>query len=125
MSRPIAIIGGTGKEGLGLAWRWVRAGETVVIGSRDAKRAQEAAAKIKQRAGPSANVSGDTNAATCAACDLIVLTVPFEGHAELLNQLKLVVEIPLEPENDLIVVSKAAKRVVPLAKIALHFFQLA
>ncbi len=88
MSRPIAIIGGTGKEGLGLAWRWARAGETVVIGSRDAKRAQEAAEKIKQRIGASANVSGDTNTVACAACDLIVLTVPFEGHAELLNQLK-------------------------------------
>jgi len=35
MSRPVAIIGGTGKEGFGLALRWARAGETVIIGSRD------------------------------------------------------------------------------------------
>jgi len=88
MSRPIAIVGGTGKEGLGLALRWVRAGETVLIGSRDAKRAQDAAEKIKQQVGASASVSGDTNTAACAATDLIVLTVPFEGHAEILNQLK-------------------------------------
>jgi hypothetical protein len=88
MSRPIAIVGGTGKEGLGLALRWAKAGETVIIGSRDARRAQDAADKIKQRIGPSANISGDTNAAACAATDLIVLTVPFEGHAEVLNQLK-------------------------------------
>ena len=88
MSRPIAIIGGTGKEGLGLALRWAQAGEIVIIGSRDAKRAQEAAEKIKQRAGSAAKVSGDTNSAACAATDLLVLTVPFEGHAELLTQLK-------------------------------------
>src|SRR5882724_205366 len=88
MSRPIAIIGGTGKEGLGLALRWAQAGETVIIGSRDAKRAQEAAEKIKQRTGSAAKVSGDTNFAACAATNLLVLTVPFEGHAELLTQLK-------------------------------------
>src|SRR5262245_6021041 len=92
MSRPIAIVGGTGKEGLGLALRWAKAGETVIIGSRDAKRAQDAADKIKQRVGSSAKISGDTNAAACAATDLIVLTVPFEGHAELLNQLKTVIK---------------------------------
>ena len=88
MSRPIAIIGGTGKEGLGLALRWAQAGEPVIIGSRDAKRAQDTADKIKQRVGSAAKVSGDTNAAACAATDLIILTIPFESHAELLNQLK-------------------------------------
>lgn len=92
MSRAIAIIGGTGKEGFGLALRWAKAGETVIIGSRDANRAHDAAEKIKQRAGSSAKVSGDTNAAACVATDLIVLTVPFEGHAELLNQLKTTIK---------------------------------
>lgn len=89
MSRPIAVVGGTGAEGFGLALRWVRAGETVIIGSRDAVRAQEAAAKIKQQAGPSAEISGETNAAACAASDLIVLTIPFEVHAATVTQLKL------------------------------------
>ena len=58
MSRTIAVLGGTGPEGFGLALRWAIAGETVIIGSRDAKRAQEAAEKIKQRAGAEAKVTG-------------------------------------------------------------------
>jgi 8-hydroxy-5-deazaflavin:NADPH oxidoreductase len=88
MSRAIAVIGGTGPAGTGLAWRWVRAGETVIIGSRDAVRAQSTAAAIRQRVGPQAKVSGLENAAACAASDLLVLTVPFEGQAALLKQLK-------------------------------------
>ncbi len=86
--RPIAVLGGTGPEGFGLALRWAQAGETVIIGSRDAKRAQDAAAKIKQRVGANAKISGNENIAACAAADLLVLTVPFEGHAALLKQLK-------------------------------------
>jgi len=87
-SRPIAVLGGTGPEGFGLALRWSQAGETVIIGSRDPKRAQDAAEKIKQRVGPSAKVSGSENVAACSAADLLVLTIPFEGHAALLKQLK-------------------------------------
>lgn len=88
MSRAIAVLGGTGPEGFGLALRWARAGETVIIGSRDATRAHDAANKIKDKIGAQAQVSGAENAAACAATDLIVLTVPFEGHAALLKQLK-------------------------------------
>lgn len=88
MSRVIAVIGGTGPEGFGLALRWAAAGETVIIGSRDAKRAQEAAARIKEKVGAHAQVSGEENSAACAATDVIVLTVPFEGQANLLKQLK-------------------------------------
>jgi len=88
MSRTIAVIGGTGPAGTGLALRWVRAGETVIIGSRDAARAQSTADAIRQRVGPQANISGLENAAACAASDLLVLTVPFEGQAGLLKQLK-------------------------------------
>jgi NADPH-dependent F420 reductase len=73
---------------MGLALRWARARETVVIGSRDAQRAQEAADKIKQKAGNEVRVSGMENAAACAAADTLVLTVPFEGQATLLKQLK-------------------------------------
>ena len=87
MSRPIAVLGGTGPEGFGLALRWAQAGETVIIGSRDARRAQEAADRIKQRVG-SANISGAENAGACAASDLLVLTIPFEGHAALLKALR-------------------------------------
>ena len=87
MPRTIAVLGGTGPEGYGLAVRWARAGETVIVGSRDAKRAQDAAAKIKAAVN-NARVSGDENIAACASADLLVLTVPFEGHAALLKQIK-------------------------------------
>ncbi len=88
MTRSIAIIGGTGPAGTGLALRWTRAGETVIIGSRDAARAQHTADAIRKRAGANATVSGMENSAACAATDLLVLTVPFEGQAALLKQLK-------------------------------------
>jgi 8-hydroxy-5-deazaflavin:NADPH oxidoreductase len=91
MPRPIAVLGGTGPEGFGLALRWARAGETVIIGSRDAKRAQAAAERIKATVGINTQVSGDENTAACAAADLIVLTIPFEGHATLLEQIKAVI----------------------------------
>jgi len=88
MSRVIAVLGGTGPEGFGLALRWTQAGETVIIGSRNAKRAQDAAEKIRQKVGPQARISGQENVAACAGADLLVLTIPFEGHAALLKQLK-------------------------------------
>jgi 8-hydroxy-5-deazaflavin:NADPH oxidoreductase len=87
-SRSIAILGGTGPAGTGLALRWARAGESIIIGSRDAQRAQQVAATIKQKANAQASVSGMENGAACAAADLLVLTVPFEGQAALLKQLK-------------------------------------
>lgn len=86
--RPIAIIGGTGPAGTGLALRWARAGETIIIGSRDEQRAQVAAAAIQRKAGNQANVSGMENSLACAAVDILMLTVPFEGQATLLKQLK-------------------------------------
>jgi hypothetical protein len=73
---------------MGLALRWARAGETIILGSRDAQRAQEAAGKIKKPAGENARVSGMENSAACAAASILVLTVPFEGQAALLKQLK-------------------------------------
>jgi NADPH-dependent F420 reductase len=88
MPRPIAVLGGTGAEGFGLTLRWVRAGETVIIGSRDENRAREAATKIQAMVGSGANISGQENNAACAAADIVVLTVPFEGHCALLKQIK-------------------------------------
>ena len=87
-ARPIAIIGGTGPAGMGLALRWARAGETIIIGSRDEQRARQIAAQIKAKAGEPANITGMENAAACAAADILMLTVPFEGQASLLKQLK-------------------------------------
>src|SRR5579862_2634059 len=88
MSRTIAVIGGTGPAGMGLALRWARAGETVIIGSRDAARAGQAAETIRQRVGNKTQISGMENSAACAASDLLMLTVPFEAQAALLKQLK-------------------------------------
>ena len=88
MPGVIAVLGGTGPEGFGLALRWVRAGESVIIGSRDAARAREAAAKIRAAVGSKAKISGEENSTACAAADLLVLTIPFEGHCALLKQIK-------------------------------------
>ncbi len=89
--RSIAILGGTGPAGLGLALRWIRAGETIILGSRDTQRAQAAADKVKERVGAHPNISGMENSAACAAANLLMLTVPFEGQASLLKQLKPVI----------------------------------
>ena len=96
VSRPIAILGGTGPAGMGLALRWARAGEAVIIGSRDARRAQEAADSINEKIEAQvinqdraqAGISGMENSVACAAAEILVLTVPFEGQAALLKQLK-------------------------------------
>jgi len=97
MSRTIAILGGTGPLGSGLALRLVRAGETVIIGSRDAQRAQTCAGKVLERIRAAAplfgvqepgSMTGADNASAVASANVVVLTVPFEGHAPLLKQLK-------------------------------------
>jgi 8-hydroxy-5-deazaflavin:NADPH oxidoreductase len=88
MARKIGILGGTGPEGSGLAYRWARAGEHIVIGSRDAQRAAETAAQLRTRIGGTAQIDGADNAATVAQCEIVVVTVPFSGQAALLKQLK-------------------------------------
>src|SRR5580693_9034857 len=87
MIGKIGILGGTGPEGSGLAMRWAMAGEHIVIGSRDAQRAAEAARQLRERLGPPVNIEGADNAAAVAQCEVVVLTVPFAGHAALLKQL--------------------------------------
>ena len=88
MPRTIAVLGGTGPEGFGLALRWARAGETVIIGSRDAQARPRRGGKNQGSIGANAQISGDENSAACAAAELVVLTIPFEGHAALLKQIK-------------------------------------
>jgi hypothetical protein len=87
-ARPIAILGGTGPAGTGLALRWARAQESIIIGSRDAQRARDVAAMIRGKVGFGALVSGMENSAACSAADILMLTVPFDGQAALLKQLK-------------------------------------
>jgi 8-hydroxy-5-deazaflavin:NADPH oxidoreductase len=90
MARKIAILGGTGAEGSGLANRLARAGEQIVIGSRDAQRAQEAAKQLQERIGGAAQIEGTDNASAAGQCEIAILTVPFAGQAALLKQLKSV-----------------------------------
>jgi 8-hydroxy-5-deazaflavin:NADPH oxidoreductase len=87
-ARPIAILGGTGPAGTGLALRWARTQESIIIGSREAQRARDAAAMIRGKVGFGALVSGMENSAACSAADILMLTVPFDAQAALLKQLK-------------------------------------
>ena len=82
----VAVIGGTGPQGKGLAYRWARHGHRVVLGSRSPERAQQAAAEITARV-PDGNVSGAANADAAAAADVVVLAVPYDGHDDLVSSL--------------------------------------
>ncbi|MGB7686764.1 MAG: NADPH-dependent F420 reductase [Solirubrobacterales bacterium] len=84
---PIPIIGGTGALGAGLARRWARAGVPVVIGSRSAERAEEAAAKVRD-AVPMADVTGLENEEAATRGPIVFLTVPFRAQSENLNNLR-------------------------------------
>ncbi len=84
---PIPIIGGTGALGAGLATRWAQAGAPVVLGSRSAERAEEAAAKVRA-AVPGADVTGLENGEAAKAGEVVFLTVPFRAQSENLNNLR-------------------------------------
>jgi NADPH-dependent F420 reductase len=83
----VGVLGGTGPQGKGLALRWAQAGLRVVIGSRSADRAVQAAAEVSSQAG-AGEVSGMDNAACAAASDVVLVAVPWDGHGELLTSLK-------------------------------------
>ncbi|GAB4548964.1 MAG: NADPH-dependent F420 reductase [Anaerolineae bacterium] len=87
----IAVIGGTGKEGAGLALRWANAGYSIIIGSRDALRASEKAAEINAAIG-AARVSGMSNYDAAAAAQIVVLSVPYDGHRAMVESLKPAVQ---------------------------------
>ncbi|HEX2359278.1 MAG TPA: NADPH-dependent F420 reductase [Solirubrobacterales bacterium] len=87
MADPIPIIGGTGALGYGLALRWAQAGEGVVIGSRKAERAEEAAIKVRN-AVPEAKVEGLDNEQAVKRGPIVFLTVPFRAQSETLTNLK-------------------------------------
>jgi hypothetical protein len=84
--RTIAVIGGTGALGGGLAKRWAKAGHKVIIGSREAGKAQEAADALKAEAG--GDVSGMENGAAAAAAEIVALTVPFSNQQPMLEVIK-------------------------------------
>jgi NADPH-dependent F420 reductase len=87
----VGILGGTGPQGRGLAYRFARAGQRVLLGSRSSDRGRQAAADLAAQpglpdaaAGPA--VEGGDNAFACTA-DVVIVAVPWEGHRELLTEL--------------------------------------
>ena len=78
--RTVAIVGGTGEEGSGLAARWATAGWEIIIGSRDRARAERAAERVSATV-PGATVRPAVNEEAAAAAALVVVTVPFAGQA--------------------------------------------
>ncbi len=100
----IAILGGTGGEGKGLALRWARAGYQVLIGSRQADKAERVAAELNESLGDDL-IRGLANAEATRQADVAVLTVPFKAHQTTLSALrdelqgKILVDVtvPLKP----------------------------
>lgn len=102
----IAVIGGTGPQGKGLAYRFARHGHQVVLGSRAAEKAETVAAEIKERLGTdgiagAGDATGAVNADAVAAADVVVLAVPYDGHDELVATLPLDGKIVISCVNPL------------------------
>ena len=88
----IAVLGGTGKEGKGLVYRWAKAGYRVLIGSRAAEKAQAAAADVLSMLGGSGSVEGLDNPTAAQKADIVVLTVPYSAHRDTLEAVKDAIE---------------------------------
>jgi len=103
--RAIAVIGGTGHLGQGLAGRWAAAGHTIFLGSRAAARAAAEARALAAKIGAAARISGAANRQAAEAAEIIVLAVPFAHHHAILSELreaaqgKIVIDatVPLVP----------------------------
>jgi hypothetical protein len=83
-SKKIAIVGGSGALGAGLAKRWAKKGHNIIIGSRDEQKAAEAASRLNEEAGVE-NIVGMENKRASEEVDIIVLTVPFSNHMSTLS----------------------------------------
>jgi NADPH-dependent F420 reductase len=86
----VGVLGGTGPQGRGLATRWAQAGLTVVIGSRNAERAQAAASEIAEQT--TGTVTGQDNAGCAASSDIVLVALPWEGHKDTLESLRAELE---------------------------------
>ena len=84
----VAVIGGTGDEGFGLALRLAKAGHHVTIGSRSAERGAGAADEARAILGDDARVDGTSNAEAAADADIVAVTVPFAGQADIYRDIK-------------------------------------
>src|SRR5262245_55866447 len=105
MTKTVAIIGGTGDQGPGLAWRWAKSGQyQVIIGSRQAEKAQGVAAELNGKLGQDL-LQGMDNEAAVKAAELCVLTIPYSAHEPTLTALREVLQgkilidvtVPLKP----------------------------
>ncbi len=85
VDRTIAVIGGTGDQGFGLVLRLAKAGERVIIGSRQQQKGEDAAKRAQEILGAQATVSGMENAKAAAAADIIVMSVPFAAHVDMIK----------------------------------------
>lgn len=100
----VAVLGGTGKEGSGLAMRWALHGYRVIIGSRDAERAASRAAELNTQIGGD-YIAGMSNADATREAQLVVLSVPYAAHkdtiegvkAQLQGKILIDVTVPLQP----------------------------
>ena len=84
----IAVLGGTGKEGKGLAYRWAKAGYRVLIGSRSSEKAVTAASEIMSLFDGSTSVVGMSNFEAAQQANIVVLTVPYAAHRDTLESVK-------------------------------------
>jgi 8-hydroxy-5-deazaflavin:NADPH oxidoreductase len=87
-SSTIAVLGGTGKEGKGLAYRWAKAGYQIILGSRAIEKAQAASQELNELLGGRSSVRGLTNLEAARSAGLVVLTVPYSAHRETLESVK-------------------------------------
>jgi 8-hydroxy-5-deazaflavin:NADPH oxidoreductase len=84
----IAVLGGTGKEGKGLAYRWAKAGYKVLIGSRSAERAVTVASELMEMLEGDSSLVGTSNREAAELADIVALTVPYAAHRETLESVK-------------------------------------
>jgi NADPH-dependent F420 reductase len=84
----IAILGGTGKEGKGLAYRWAKAGYHIIIGSRTEEKARSAAQELMERLSGDALIVGCENLEAAKKANIVVLTVPYAAHNESIESVK-------------------------------------
>ncbi|MBW6472401.1 MAG: NADPH-dependent F420 reductase [Anaerolineaceae bacterium] len=84
----IAILGGTGKEGMGIGYRWAKAGHEITIGSRMESKALDAAAKLQGMLGNEIEIAGKENLEAAKEAELLVLTVPFSAHKAMCEYVK-------------------------------------
>jgi NADPH-dependent F420 reductase len=84
----IAVLGGTGKEGKGLAYRWAKAGYKILIGSRSPEKAVTTASEIMELLEGSSSLVGTSNHEAAELANMVVLTVPYAAHRETLESVK-------------------------------------